>query len=184
MNAQHRRWANPARTSGWAALAASLVILASTTKGAISVGPAGSGTLTFDTVPGVTEWSTRNTGGAGTDIGNTVQMATAVQTNAASLINVALGQATTVSPAPTADALARWNSGNKNLQTCPTGVGYTRLLATLQNNTGNAATALTLEYDYGILNAAGTTTAEELPGHQVYYSLTGLPDSWTLIPAL
>jgi len=57
-------------------------------------------------------------------------------------------------------------------------------MATLQNNTGNAATALTIEYDLGELNAAGPTVVEELPGHQVYYSLTGSANSWTLIPAL
>ena len=167
-----------------AAVAAALVCLSTRAGAAIAVGPSGSGTLIFDAVPAVTNWSTRNMGGGSGDIANTTQMDTAVQANSASLINTVLGQSATVSPAPSADALARWNSVNRNLQTCPTQVGYNVLMATLLNNTGNAATALTIEYDLGELNAAGTTVVEELPGHQVYYSPTGSPNSWTLIPAL
>jgi hypothetical protein len=180
------RWRrNESGTGSLAIVAAALVWLATSGWAGIFVDPAGSGTLTFDARPAATNWSTRSMGGAGAgDIGNSTQMNTVVQTNSASLINTVLGSTATVSPAPTADALSRWNSANLNVQTCPTSVGYSVLMATLLNNTGNAATGITIEYDLGELNAAGATVAEELAGHQVFYSLSGAPNSWTLIPAL
>jgi hypothetical protein len=103
-----------------------------------------------------------------------------IQTHAAATINVALGQSATVPLS--ANALARWHSTQFWLQTTPTGVRYTFLMATLVNDSGGDHSTLVINYTLGANDAAGTTRVEETPGHTVYYSLDGT--TWTRIPAL
>jgi len=68
----------------------------------------------------------------------------------------------------------------------PTGVGYVSLMATLQNNTGVNQSALTFSYDLTENNstagAVPTVVVEEVPGHRVYFSLTGAAQSWQVVP--
>jgi hypothetical protein len=54
------------------------------------------------------------------------------------------------------------------------------VMATLTNVTGSAATSLQIIYTLG----ESGTLAEQVPAHQVFYSLTGLSNSWVNIGAL
>jgi uncharacterized lipoprotein YmbA len=164
-------------------LTVTALCLTSSAEAAISIGPAGSGTLTFDTLPTVADgWSTVTNAGAGTDIQDAAALDAAVQNNVASAINLQLGSSATVSPSISANAIARWNSALQLIQTVPTTVAYVSLLATLRNDTGADQSALTLSYELGELSATNTTVVEEVPGHGVYWSLTGAANSWQVIP--
>jgi hypothetical protein len=54
-------------------------------------------------------------------------------------------------------------------------------MATLRNDTGADANTLQIGYT---LSAGGVALVEQVPGHQVYYSLSGLASSWVPIPEL
>src|SRR5262249_50297787 len=130
-------------------------------NGAISVGPAGSGTLTFDAFPSAASgWTTRTNGGAGADIQDAAALDAAVRTNDASAITPQLGSSATVNPSISANAIARWNSTLHAIETVPTTVAYVSLLATLRNDTGADQSALTISYDFNELNATNTTVVE------------------------
>jgi hypothetical protein len=95
-----------------------------------------------------------------------------------------LDQATIVTPLPITTAngtarLARHNTTAGYLVTQPTGVPMAVLLARLRNDAGGGITSFTVRYDYTIPVAPVT---DEIPGQRVFYSLSGAPDSWTLIP--
>ena len=53
-------------------------------------------------------------------------------------------------------------------------------MATLTNNTGSTITSLSIGYDFTIQNPTATPAPAEdvIVGHRVYWSLTGLPQSW------
>jgi hypothetical protein len=108
----------------------------------------------------------------------------AVQTNSANYVSNTLTSTSITSPAPAGYSIARWNSGNQNLQTRPSGNSYTLLMATLQNDTGGDLYGLEVSYDYAAVIAAGAYIQEEINGYLTYYSLTGEPNSWVLIPEL
>ncbi|MGI8603909.1 MAG: hypothetical protein ACR2OZ_13050 [Verrucomicrobiales bacterium] len=69
----------------------------------------------------------------------------------------------------------RWSDLNDNLETPPTGVAANVLMATLQNNTGLAAGTVAVNYDLAVAN---TPAEDAIPGHRVYYSLTGAANDW------
>jgi hypothetical protein len=147
---------------------------------AISIGPGGSGVLTFDAVPAVTEWSTLTVGTSAGTITTIAGLGAAVQPLTAATIVTPLGTSATVPPSP--NSIARWNSTRMNLQTRPTGNDFTVLMATLQNDTGTDVSALTVVYNLGLEVAVGSTAVEDIPGHRAYFSLTGDIDSWQPIP--
>ncbi len=155
-------------------------------QAAISVGPGGSGTLTFNALPVVGDWSTLTNTGVSADIIDAAGLDAAVQTNVASAINMSLGSTMTTDPAISSSGIARWNSALLAVQTVPTGVGYVSLMATLQNNTGGNQTALTFSYNLtennSTVGANPTVVVEEVPGHRVYFSLTGAAGSWQVVP--
>jgi hypothetical protein len=155
-------------------------------QAAISVGPGGSGTITFNLLPPASEWSTITNTGTSADIVDAAGLDTAVQTNVASAINMSVGSTATTAPAISSSGIARWNSAILAVQTVPTGVGYVSLMATLQNNTGGNQTALTFSYDLtennSTVGANPTVVVEEVPGHRVYFSLTGAANSWQVVP--
>jgi hypothetical protein len=155
-------------------------------RAAISVGPGGSGTLTFNALPAASEWSTLVNGGTSADITDAAGLDTAVQTNVASAITTLLVTTATTAPAISSANVARWNSTAQAVQTVPTGVGYVSLMATLQNDTGANQTALTFSYDltenHSTAGAIPTVVVEEVPGHRVYFSLTGVAGSWQVVP--
>ncbi len=152
-----------------------------TASAAISVGAGGSAVLTFDEVPAVTEWSTLAAGSTGSGaLTSIAALDAAVQNLAATSVTTALGSSATVPPS--INAIARWNSTRHNLQTRPTTADFTVLMATLQNDTGGDVSALTVTYNLGLEIAAGSTVAEDVPGHRAFYSLTGEPNTWQHIP--
>ncbi|HEY2952400.1 MAG TPA: immunoglobulin domain-containing protein, partial [Verrucomicrobiae bacterium] len=163
-------------------LAIAVACMTTRAGAAISVGPSGSGTLTFDTLPAVSEWSTLSVAGAGTTVGSVAAMDAAVQTLNASNVNVALGSSPTVPP--NLSAIAQWNSTAFYLQTRPTGNSHTVLMATLQNNTGGNVANIAVSYDFGNPTSSPGSEDPGLNGLRAYYSLSGLSGSWTLIPEL
>ncbi len=145
----------------------------------ISVGPAGSAVNIFGTLPPATSWSTRSIPGTANDFQTATTLATldaAVQTNTAALINAAVGN-NAANPPGTA-ATAQWSSLGFYLQTRPTGNAATLLMASLTNTSGSSLTNIGLSYSLAVAVAA---TAEESPGHRVYYSLSGLASSWVAL---
>jgi len=146
----------------------------------ILVGSGGSGTLTFDTLPPADQWSTATLAGSTTDITIPAGLDAAVAGLTAGGITTALPTDTASSPG--SNALARYNSNLKLLQSKPTGNSMKGLvlMATLRNISGSPINGLTISYDLGKL---GTYT-EEVPGLRAYYSLTGVANSWTVIPDL
>lgn len=54
-------------------------------------------------------------------------------------------------------------------------------MATLTNNTGSAIASLSIEYLLGIQNGNVMTPEAEIVGRRIYWSLTGLQDSWNPI---
>ncbi|MCX6872318.1 MAG: autotransporter-associated beta strand repeat-containing protein [Verrucomicrobia bacterium] len=134
----------------------------------------GSGTLTFDATPPADQWSTLDitTGGSST-LFDAATMDAAAQALDASNISTGL-----VTGTNTTSRLAQHY--NQALYTRPTGVPAVVLMATLRNMTGGAVNDLTISYDYGMSAGDG----EQVTGHRVYYSMTGLANSWTPIPAL
>ena len=158
---------------------------AGTISSVIPVGPGGSGTISFSSYPNVLEgWFTHNNGGTSADIADATALDTAVQTNDVAAFTQQLGNSATVTPSISPNGIARWNYTLGVIETVPTGVGYVSLLAKLRNDSGSDKTTLNIAYELNELNADGTTVVEEVPGHLVYYSLSGAPGSWTPIPAL
>src|SRR6185295_19382394 len=81
---------------------------------------------------------------------------------------------------PALNGSAVWSSTGFYLQTRPTGNQATLLMCTLVNNIGFNAQSATISYDFAI----STPATEEVDGVRAYYSLTGAPGSWTVIPNL
>jgi hypothetical protein len=109
-------------------------------------------------------------------------MDAAVQTNVASAINATLVPGTAAAPGN--NASAQWTSGGgAKLVTRPTGNSYTILMATIQNTSGANLPNPVISYDFGLPSALAGEDAE-LAGHRVYYSLTGVADSWVFVPEL
>ena len=152
----------------------------------------GTFTETFTALPAATSWSTP-AANFGVD-GNTITG----DATADSLVGTPASPSGAVTAASTATQLlagaaagtvatagqARHYS-NGFVGTPPTGNGGNLLMATLTNNTGGPILSLSIAYDLGIQNnnvapAAGTLEAE-IPGHRVYWSLTGLANSWNPI---
>ncbi len=148
-------------------------------KAQISVGPTGVGPIDFSTTPlPPSEWATLDitTGNAGT-YSNPAAVDAGAQTLDQSTITTPLGIATANGTA----RLARQNTTAGYLVTQPTGVPAAVLKATLRNTSGATLTDITVSYNF-IVAVAGVT--DEAPGHRVFYSTTGLPDSWQLLPSL
>ena len=158
---------------------AGLAGLAVSAGAAILVGPAGI-TNDFSTRPAATEWSTVSIGGSSGGTGDSTT-ASQVDTNVAVLLASSITTQLAASNAnpPSAVGLAVWCT-NGYVQTRPTGVRITILMATLVNNTGVDATNVFIGYDF----AKVAVTNEQVEGHRVYYSLTGTANSWVNIPAL
>ena len=145
----------------------------------IVVGSTGAGPYTFDTLPPVTEFSTLTWAGAANGTADNAAIVGArAQLLDASTINVALGAAAGAPPA--AAGVAQWASVGQNLITRPTGVSGCVIMARLQNDSGAPRTALNISYNL----LAQNPVVEEVPGHLVYYSLTGAPSQWQPIPGI
>ncbi len=151
------------------------------TQAAISVGPGGSGIISFPALPAVGDWSTRSLAGSETTFASAAALDAAVQTNrAATITNTLLDGLGAVPPGQ--NTLASWSGGGATaLWTRPAANSATLLMATLQNNTGEDQTVAGISYTLG---QSGTTPTEPVPAHEVFYSLTGEAGTWVKIPAL
>lgn len=158
-----------------ATAAAAFVLLSAPVHAATIVTQPGV-TVTFDTVPDVADWSTSTVAGASGTVTTAAGLDSTVAGLTADSINSPLGD-NGVSP-PAFNALAQYDSVALNVQTRPTGVTMTPLMATLQNGAGGTITKLAIDYDLG----ANAPAAEEVPGHRVYFSLDGA--TWNVIDAL
>src|ERR1051325_11734740 len=161
-------------------LTAALVCLIPSAWAQISVTAGGAGPLTFDTTPTVADgWSTISVAGAAGDITvDTVLDAAVIANTSATAITTPLGTSATLPPSQ--NAIARHNTAGLYLQTRPTGVNYLILMATLRNDSGGPISGLTVQFDWDQKN--NNPVNEQIPGHRAYWSLTGTPGSWTLIP--
>src|SRR5687768_11330449 len=160
-----------------------LTCISAVARAAISVGAGGSsGIQTFDIQPAATEFATYVlTGGGGTYIDPATMDAGAQTIDAAIVINQlpAVAQA---APGTFAGGM-RWNSTGLYLQSRPTTSGTNAagvMKAVLQNDSGGDLTEVTISYDFGLTSDVD----EEVPGFRVFWSLTGAPGSWTLLPIL
>jgi acid phosphatase type 7 len=142
------------------------------TVGAIKV-PVDGVTFNFDTFPPVQKWSTVSVGSSSASQ-TLATMDASMTTNGAANINLPL--ATQVASGLT--NLAYWRSSDKKLGTQPTGNRETLLMATLVNGTGAQVSDLEVSFTMGL---ASVEVGETNTGHRIYYSTTGLNNSWTPI---
>ncbi len=150
-------------------------------QAAISVGDFGSGVIDFSTLPAPTEWATKTISGTDALLANAAAVLTAVNSNAtAANVTAPLRDYSPTNP-PAQNALASWSSGGTtSVWTRPTGNGATLVMASLTNAAISNATSLRITYALGESGAL----AEQVAAHQVFYSLTGLSNSWVNIAAL
>src|SRR5438132_6424711 len=146
---------------------------------AISVGPGGAGPFAFDTLPAVGDFSSRALGGGSGGITTPAQMDAAVETLSNTVFNVALVSSPGNPPAAL-NGPAQWASDGHYLQTRPTTVAASAIMATLVNHSGSTKNALVLDYDLTVV----APMAEEIYGHLVYFSMTGATNSWVQIPSI
>ena len=137
-------------------------------------------TVTFDALPAATEFSTFSIAGAAATLTTAAQVDTAVQALTASGITTQLGSQA-ASPIAS-NALGQFSSTAFNIQTRPTGNNATVVLGTFQNAAGGPINSLALDYDFGSL--APVAESPGLEGHRVYFSPTGLANSWAVIPSV
>jgi hypothetical protein len=135
-------------------------------------------TNNFDVRPLASDWSTRAIGSAPTDFITVEALDIAVQTNSSSLI---IDQLLSAAGSPPSSAPRALWSTNGYLHMRPT-TGATLLIGTFFNNTTTNAASIRIAYDY-ITNRA-PLAAEQVRGLRVFYSLTGLENSWSNIVAL
>src|ERR1051325_3026253 len=143
-----------------------LLLLAVAARAAISVGPGGSGVITFATSADTNGWTTvSRVPNAGTAVNNGGELDAAVQTNtapniAATATSSPVNGALTVDNTGAQQNSSRWNSTSGWLYTRPTGNAYQLLMAQLQNDSGGCVNAITISFDMTSYSAA----TEELPG--------------------
>lgn len=165
-----------------AALLASLL----TASAAILVGPTGSTVETFNTQPAATgaEWATGSFGTAAANYTTPAALDAALQDSYAEYFVTAVGSTGTQPPSP-ANIARRNTSASQGLyiQIRPNNDrGAVVLKATLQNDTGNTVNFLNVSYTFGLVIAAGSVAAEEIPGWRAFYSMDGEAYTWRPIP--
>jgi len=157
---------------------AALVLFSHVALAQISFGPNGTGVLTFDTLPPASQWSSQSVPPANASgVQTPAQLDDLVQTNAADTITSPLTNSAGV--VPPARGTASW-SPNGYVQTRATGNSATLLMATLRNESGIEQTDLRISYDFRFV----APTTEQLPGYQVYFSLTGATGTWQRVSGL
>ena len=162
------------------------VTLAGLTTGraAIPVGINGSGVLTFNATPLATEFATGVLLGDGATYANAATLDAGVNNLAASSIVRALPVSGTIPPTTFSGGFRHnTNAAGLWIQSRPTADGTNAasvLLATLQNTSGGTIGSVIVTFTMG----TNSWVTGELPGFRVYYSLSGAPGNWTVIPAL
>ena len=171
----------------YSAVLAALLGASSTLQAQISVGPGGV-TLTFDTQPLASEFANILVGGVNSTFTTAAAIDVAIVTNAAVGITAALPADATTTTAPGTLNSFRWRSdvSTHYLVSRSTGGSYIGMRGAFANNSGGDANTIDIAYDFGVLANPLQTIVEDagLAGHRVFYSFTGLANSWTLIPSL
>jgi hypothetical protein len=144
---------------------------------AANVGPEGYFT-SFDTQPVAADWATYGRSGASN---NVYDMDADINAYIGTNWLVSRPLARTNDP-PASGLQAIWSSTGLYLQTRPNNCRYTLLAGKFVNATGTNATEIRISYRYTIV--AGGVPEEPDKGTRVYYSLTGLTNSWVNLPAL
>jgi hypothetical protein len=132
---------------------------------------------TFDSGPSALEFSTFTWTGDNNSATSAAALDALAQALDVSAITAILPEAT--GNPPGTSGTARYASETRNLITRPTGVIGNVIVARLRNDTGAQQGSFTMTYN---LTDRATGTAEEIPGHLVYYSTSGTPNTWTQIP--
>ena len=163
-------------TNAGSGFSASSSAFAITLPPPISVGLAGSGIQSFTLRPAVSQWSTFGIpGGSGTR--TDADWTSYVNSNAVENITAALGS----QAGPGTSGNAYWRSDIGRIATQPTGNAGTLLMATLTNTSGG--TISTLDVAYELAETVAGVTGDQT-GHRVYFSTTGLSNSWTFAGAV
>jgi hypothetical protein len=174
------------RFIGWQLRCCSAIVcvlfFAATVHAQISVTGGGAGPMSFTTTPPVNEFATGVLNGGAPTYNSTNSMDAEAQTvNAANVVR-ALPTDGNVPPVSFSGGF-RHNTAAFYLQSRPTTDNTNAasiLVARLQNLTGANVIGFDVSYDFGIFNP-GTG---EVPGFRVFYSATGAPNTWQLIPSL
>jgi len=128
------------------------LLSAATAQAAVSFGPAGTGFITFDTLPAGNQWSTLPIMGSASHLFTEAALDAAVQTNTStSFVDLQLIDSA-ISPTP--HPVASWSSTRLAVCTGPAGVAAQMLMATLRNDSGATIQAFQIVYDF--LGAPGT----------------------------
>jgi hypothetical protein len=144
-------------------------------EGAILVGAGGAGPVTFEAYPAPTNgWSTAYTPGNSSSILTAAQMDAAAQT----LDIAAITNALSITSVSFDNLLAQWHSIGYIGTRSTSGSAFTVLLAALQNNSGSNRSCAFLTYGFGL----SSFFAETIVGYRTFYSFSGKPGEWQLIP--
>jgi len=170
-----------------AAALAALLLSMGGAQAAVPVNPDGSGggssgTLTFGTQPLATEFATAVLTGTATTYADNAGMDAGANTVDAATVTRQLPSTATVPPGTFSGGM-RWNSAGLYVQSRPTTDGTNAagvMVGFFQNNSGGDLTQVTITYDFNSFNVA----AGEVPGFRAFWSFTGAPGSWTLLPGL
>ncbi len=150
-------------------------------QAAVMFQPAGTGYLSFDATPGASEWATRFVPGTASSFSLPADLDAAVQTNIASSFMDPVLPEYFSSPVP--HTISSWSAARRSIYTGPAGAAANLLMTTLRNNTGTTIFAFYVGYDQDVFPVT-QSTPEEIPGQRVFFSLTGLANTWQPIPEL
>ncbi|MCX6878179.1 MAG: hypothetical protein NTW21_30865, partial [Verrucomicrobia bacterium] len=159
------------------AVAVGVGLGAGSAHAAISFGPTGTATETFDAVPAASEWASvvlPNGGGSG-QATSPATLDTFINTLAASGITTTLGSRTT-DPAGSTTTLGQWQSTALRLTSRAGTSPATVFKATLQNDSGSDLHEFNLSFT--LYGSAAANEDPGLAGYAVYYSLTGSAGDW------
>ena len=170
------------------------VALTATSHAAISLTALGGAvTETFTTQPPATSWSTTAGlfGNNGANITNNatadglVGTPSAPSTSATPVTAALLSAQITAAAVPgtitTANQPRYHSTGTGFVSTTPTGTDGNLVMVTLTNNTGATVSSLSVNYVLGLANSDLLIPEAEFAGHRIYWSLTGLQNSWNPI---
>ncbi len=151
-------------------------------KAQISFTGSGTGVQDFAATPTVAQgWASLSIAGGAGDFTASGPLDTAINT-AVNAANVTVALTTSGTEPPTQNATARHNTTGLYLQTRPTGNAYLVLMATIRNDSGGDVSSVIVSYDWAQRNPIPVNESATCAGHRAFWSLTGAPGSWTLIP--
>lgn len=144
-----------------------------TVQSPIAVGAGGSANFTFDNYAATSQWATGSVAGGSRDLVSPESLDSGVSAVSYTSINSALASGVGGS----LNALALWRSNDQRIQTSPTGVRMTLLMAPLVNTSGGDIDDLVIKYTLALTTG---TPDELIKGRRIYWSKTGAGGSWTL----